>query len=41
LKIAGSKLGSKHSEATKVQISINNTGKNHPFLEKFTVLNQE
>lgn len=34
LKIAGSKLGSKHSEATKVQMSINNTGKNHPFFGK-------
>ena len=34
LKIAGSKLGSKHSEATKVQMSINNSGKNHPFFGK-------
>ena len=34
LKIAGSKLGSKHSETTKVQMSINNTGKNHPFFGK-------
>ena len=35
LKIAGSKLGSKHSKATKVQISVNNTGKNHPFFGKY------
>jgi group I intron endonuclease len=34
LKIAGSKLGSKHSEATKVKMSINNTGINHPFFGK-------
>jgi group I intron endonuclease len=32
--IAGSKLGSKHSEATKAKMSINNTGKNHPFFGK-------
>jgi group I intron endonuclease len=34
LLIAGSKLGSKHSEATKAKMSINNTGKNHPFFGK-------
>lgn len=34
LKIAGSKLGFKHSEVTRVQMSINNTGINHPFYGK-------
>jgi group I intron endonuclease len=34
LKVAGSKLGYKHSEATKIKISISKTGKNHPFFGK-------
>jgi group I intron endonuclease len=34
LKVANSKLGSKHSEKTKVKMSINNTGINHPFYGK-------
>jgi len=34
LKIAGSTLGFRHSEATKVQMSINNTGVNNPLFGK-------
>jgi hypothetical protein len=34
LKVASSKLGYKHSENTRIQISINNTGMNHSFLGK-------
>lgn len=34
LKVAGSRLGSKHSEKTRIQMSINNTGINHPFFGK-------
>jgi group I intron endonuclease len=34
LKVAGSVLGFKHSEATKVQMSINNTGVNNPLFGK-------
>lgn len=34
LKIANSKIGSKHSEKTRAQMSINNTGINHPFYGK-------
>lgn len=34
LKVANSKLGSKHSEKTKVKMSVNNTGINHPFYGK-------
>jgi group I intron endonuclease len=34
LRIAGSSLGFKHSEAAKTQMSINNTGKNNPLFNK-------
>jgi group I intron endonuclease len=34
LKIAGNKLGFKHSEATKAKMSINHSGINHPFFGK-------
>jgi group I intron endonuclease len=34
LKIAENRLGSKHSEATIAQMSLNNTGINHPFFGK-------
>lgn len=34
LKIAGSSLGFKHSEKTRAQMSINNTGINNPFYGK-------
>ena len=34
LKVAGSRFGSKHSEITRTQMSINNTGVNHPFFGK-------
>jgi group I intron endonuclease len=34
LKIAGSTLGFKHSLKTRAQMSINNTGVNHPFFGK-------
>jgi len=32
LKIAGSSLGFKYSEATRAQMSLNNTGQKHPFV---------
>jgi group I intron endonuclease len=34
LKIAGNKLGFKHTEATKTQMSISHKGINHPFFGK-------
>jgi group I intron endonuclease len=34
LKIAGNKLGFKHSEATKTKMSINHSSINHPFFGK-------
>ena len=33
-KIAGNRLGYKHSQETKVKIGINNRGENHPFFCK-------
>jgi len=41
LKVAGTILGFKHSEATKVKMSINNTGINNPIFNKNILVRQE